>query len=118
MPAALVRRVADARALLRAPDATEDVRGIVQLASTEEATAGTDDAKAITAEGLAARTPDASTTAPGLAQLATSSDVQSAVTNRVVTASGLPMHKLTPFTGTTPPASTSNIVEIYYKTES
>ena len=118
MPPDLTRRVADARARLAAPDATNTVKGIIEIASDAEATAGTLEDKSINPKQLSDATPDASTTQAGLAQFATDSDVQSAIANRVVTASGLPIHKVTVFTGATPPASTSNIVEFFIKIES
>ena len=118
MPPDLVRSVADARALLRAPDATNARKGIIEIADDTEATAGTLEDKAINPKQLNDATPDASTTAEGLVQLATTTDIESATANRAVTPNVMPLHKITTFTGTTPPASTSNIVELFVKLES
>ena len=58
----------------RTPDASESVKGLVELATTTEATTGADTERAVTPAGLAARTPDASITTKGLVELATNDE--------------------------------------------
>lgn len=77
------------------PDASDTVKGIVELATTAEAAAGTDTVRAVTPAGLAARTPNASTSAVGLVELATDAEAQAGTdTARALTASNLVAAKI------------------------
>lgn len=72
------------------PDATETVKGKVELATTAEATAGTDTVRAVTPAGLAAAVPTASTTAQGKVELATDSEATTGTdTSRAITPANL-----------------------------
>lgn len=79
------------------PDASETVKGIVELATTAETTAGTDTTRAVTPAGVAAAMvaagttpPDASTTVKGLVELATTAEtVAGTDPTRAVTPAGL-----------------------------
>lgn len=71
-------------------NASETVRGIIELATTAESSAGTDTVRAVTPAGLAARTPAASETVSGLVELATIAEAQAGTdTVRAVTPAGL-----------------------------
>jgi hypothetical protein len=77
--------------------ATDTTAGVVRLATTAEATAGTDDTIAVTPAGLEAATagltgnpPSASTTAQGVVELATTTEAQTGTDNvRAVTPAGV-----------------------------
>lgn len=70
--------------------ASETAAGIVELATTAEAIAGTDTARAVTPAGLAAHTPAASETAAGKVELATTVEAAAGTdTARAVTAAGV-----------------------------
>jgi hypothetical protein len=80
------------------PDATETVKGKVELATVAEATAGTDTARAVTPAGLAAAisaagtgsVPDATETVKGKVELATVAEAISGTsTSTVVTPAGV-----------------------------
>jgi microcystin-dependent protein len=76
------------------PDASETVKGKVELATTTEATTGTDTTRAVTPAGLAAAVgslvPDASTTVKGKVELATTTEASTGTdTDRAVTPAGL-----------------------------
>lgn len=76
------------------PDASETVKGKVELATTAEATAGTDTVRAVTPAGLAAAVgslvPQATTTVQGKVELATTSEATTGTdTDRAVTPAGL-----------------------------
>ena len=74
----------------RIKDASESDKGFVELATTTEATTGTDTERAVTPAGLAARTPDASASAKGLVELATTDEASTGTdTERAVTPAGL-----------------------------
>lgn len=80
--------------LATVPDASETVKGIVELATTAEATAGVDTSRAVTPAGLAAAVgtlvPDASTTVKGKVELATTAEAATGTdTDRAVTPAGL-----------------------------
>ena len=79
------------------PDASETVKGIVELATTTEATTGTDTTRAVTPAGLAAAVgtlvPDASETVKGKVELATVAEALAGTdTVRAVTPAGLTEH--------------------------
>lgn len=59
---------------LQVPAASTTAQGKVELATTAEATTGTDTGRAVTPAGLAAAVPAASTTAVGKVELATSAE--------------------------------------------
>ena len=68
-------------------DASETVKGIVELATDAEAQAGTDTARAITPANLSSRT--ATETRTGVIELATDAEVQTATdTSRAITPAG------------------------------
>jgi hypothetical protein len=78
------------------PDATETIKGKVELATTVEATTGTDTTRAVTPAGVAAAiaaipdVPDATDTVKGKVELATSAEVITGTdTTRAVTVAGL-----------------------------
>jgi len=76
------------------PDASTTVKGIVELATTAETSAGTDAVRAVTPAGLAGAisdvVPDASTTVEGKVELATNTEaVTGTDTVRAVTPAGL-----------------------------
>lgn len=76
------------------PDASETVSGKVELATTAEATAGTDTVRAVTPAGLSAAVgtlvPDASTTVKGKVELATNAEATTGTdTVRAVTPAGV-----------------------------
>jgi len=76
------------------PDATTTIKGIVELATDAEATAGTDTVRAVTPAGLAAAVgtlvPDASDTVKGKVELATVAEALAGTdTVRAVTPAGL-----------------------------
>jgi hypothetical protein len=77
------------------PDASDTVKGIVELATVTESTTGTDTIRAVTPAGLsaaitAAAVPDASTTVKGKVELATSAETTTGSdTVRAVTPAGL-----------------------------
>lgn len=76
------------------PDATETVKGKVELATTAEATAGIDTVRAVTPAGLAAAVgtlvPDASATVKGKVELATNAEtITGTDTTRAVTPAAL-----------------------------
>lgn len=76
------------------PDASETVKGKVELATTAEATAGVDTTRAITAAGLAAAVgnlvPDATDTVKGKVELATNAETTTGSdTTRAVTPAGV-----------------------------
>lgn len=76
------------------PDASETVKGKVELATTTEATTGTDTTRAVTPAGLAAAVgslvPDASTTVKGKVELATNAETATGTdTVRAVTPAAL-----------------------------
>ena len=76
------------------PDASETVKGKVELATTAEATTGTDTTRAVTPAGLAAAVgslvPDASETVKGKVELATTTEAAAGTdTVRAVTPAGL-----------------------------
>jgi len=82
------------------PDASETVKGIVELATVAEATAGTDTVRAVTAAGVKAHhdanptpTPDATETTKGFVELATVAEATTGTdTVRAVTAAGVKAH--------------------------
>lgn len=77
------------KAYLKPSDATETVSGVVELATTAEAQAGTDAIRAVTPAGLAAYVPVASETVAGKVELATNAEVQTGTdTTRAVTPAG------------------------------
>ena len=81
-------------ALPSVPDASETVKGKVELATTAEATTGTDTVRAVTPAGLAAAVgslvPDASTTVKGKVELATNAETATGTdTVRAVTPAAL-----------------------------
>ena len=72
------------------PDASETVKGIVELATLAEVATGTDTIRAVTPAGVASRTPDASETAKGIVELATLAEVATGTdSTRAVTAAGV-----------------------------
>lgn len=72
------------------PDATDTVKGIVELATTSEASTGTDTTRAVTPAGLAAAVPAASTSAAGKVELATTGEATAGVSSTLaVTPAGL-----------------------------
>lgn len=76
------------------PDASDTVKGIVELATNAEATTGTDTTRAVTPAGLAAAVgslvPDASTTVKGKVELATDGETTTGTdTTRAITPSNL-----------------------------
>lgn len=81
-------------AVASVPDASETVKGKVELATTAEATAGTDTVRAVTPAGLAAAVgtlvPDASDTVKGKVELATNAETATGTdTARAVTPANL-----------------------------
>lgn len=81
-------------ALIAVPDATETVKGKVELATTAEATAGTDTERVVTPAGLAAAVgtlvPDATTAVKGKVELATTAETTTGTdTSRAVTPAGV-----------------------------
>ncbi len=83
---AAIREVGDLASNVQ--NATESVRGIVELATIAEVQAGTDTVRAVTPAGLAART--ATLTRAGVVELATSEEtLAGADTARAVTPAGL-----------------------------
>lgn len=71
------------------PDASTTVKGLVELATTAEAAAGTDTTRAITAEGLATAVPDSSLTVKGKVELATTAEtITGTDATRAVTPAG------------------------------
>lgn len=81
-------------AVASVPDATETVKGKVELATTAEATAGSDTTRAVTPAGLAAAVgslvPDATTTVKGKVELATTTEAAAgAASDLAVTPAGL-----------------------------
>jgi hypothetical protein len=72
---ALITPATLAPTLAALPAATTEVAGKVELATTAEATTGTDTARAVTAAGLAAYCPAASASAAGKIELATQAEV-------------------------------------------
>ena len=71
-----------------APDASETVKGIVELATTTEVQTGTDTVRAVTPAGLAART--ATDTRTGVVELATTAEATTGTdTARAVTPAGV-----------------------------
>lgn len=85
---------ASGQPLVTVPDATETVKGIVELATTAEAITGTDTTRAVTPAGVAAKVAsavvDASTSAKGIVELATTAETQSGTdATRAVTPSGI-----------------------------
>lgn len=79
-------------ALIAVPDASATAKGVVELATTAEVTAGTDTLRAVTPAGLKAGfiTPDASATVKGIVELATSAETTTGTdTVRAVTPAGL-----------------------------
>jgi hypothetical protein len=86
------RRVAAAIAAssISIPDASETVKGILEIASTAETNTGTDNTRAITPAKLAAYVPAASTTVIGKTRLATTAEaVAGALATVAVTPAGL-----------------------------
>jgi hypothetical protein len=76
------------------PDASDTVKGIVELATTAETSAGSDAVRAVTPAGLAGAistvVPDSSTTVKGKVELATSTETTTGTdTVRAVTPAGL-----------------------------
>ena len=67
--------------LVNVPDAAATVKGVVELATNDEATTGTDTTRAVTPAGLAARTPDASETVKGLVEIATEAEATAGTDN-------------------------------------
>jgi hypothetical protein len=88
-----VKATADAAVSGTAPDATESVKGIAELATTTEASTGTDTTRVVTPAGLKAaidaRVVDATESAKGIVELATVTEAQAGVdTTRAITAAG------------------------------
>jgi hypothetical protein len=68
------------------PDASETVKGIIEIATQAEVTTGTDDVRAITPLKLATAVPAASETAAGIAELATQAETNTGTDDaRIVT---------------------------------
>lgn len=85
-----VKTTADAAVEGTAPDATESVKGIVELATTGEAATGTDTSRAVTPAGvdaaLDARVVAASATVAGISELASDAEALAmSATDRVIT---------------------------------
>jgi hypothetical protein len=81
-------------ALVAVPDATATIKGVVELATPTEATAGTDTTRAVTPEGLAAAVgslvPSATTSLQGKVELATTAETTTGTdTVRAVTPAGV-----------------------------
>jgi baseplate structural protein gp10 len=80
--------------LASVPDASETVKGVVELATTAEASTGTDTTRAVTPAGLSAAVgafvPDATETVKGKVELATTTEASTGTdTVRAVTPAGL-----------------------------
>jgi microcystin-dependent protein len=80
--------------LASVPDASETVKGVVELATTTEASTGTDTTRAVTPAGLSAAVgalvPDATETVKGKVELATTAEASTGTdTVRAVTPAGL-----------------------------
>lgn len=89
-----VKATADAAVAGTAPDATESVKGIVELATTGEAVAGTDTTRAVTPAGVDAALDDrvttASATAAGIVELASDAEALAlSATDRAITPGNL-----------------------------